>query len=140
MGFGPIGSAPIGAWPEKNLAGSVKATQAISIAYDLGDEIDIDIAAELWVRHDIDTSSPAPAPPESGERLLCYLLPVHRRNEILGDLAEDYRTNFLPKYGPREARRMYWAHFIRSVAATVPPWLWAAILGVLGWLWSKLGS
>ena len=80
------------------------------------------------------------APPQSAERLLCYLLPMHRRDEILGDLAEDYRTNFLPKYGLREARRMYWSNFIRSVATTVPPWIWAAILGAVGWLWSKLGS
>jgi hypothetical protein len=35
----------------------------------------------------------------------------------------DCRTSFLPKYGPREARRMYWSHFIRSIAGTVPPWL-----------------
>ena len=96
------------------------------------------VQADLRVRYDVDSSSPAP--PENVERLLCYLLPMDRRNEILGDLAEDYQTNLLPKYGPREARRMYWSHFIRSVAATVPPWLWAAILGAVGWVWSKLGS
>jgi hypothetical protein len=80
------------------------------------------------------------APPKNAERLACYLLPRHQREAILGDLEEDYRANLVFKYGERVARRMYWSQFFRSVAAMVPAGLWAAILGALGWLWSRLGG
>jgi hypothetical protein len=79
-------------------------------------------------------------PPAAAERVLCYLLPKRRRNDILGCIAEDYWTEFLPKFGAREARRMYWSQFIRSVAASVPWAVGAAVLGAVGWLWNKLGG
>jgi hypothetical protein len=85
-------------------------------------------------------ASPQMGPPATAERVLCYLLPRRRREEILGDLAEDYWTEFLPKFGLRAARRMYWSQFARSVAATVPAGAWAAAVGAIGWLWGKLGS
>jgi hypothetical protein len=81
-----------------------------------------------------------PSPLAAAERILCYILPKRRREEILGDLEEDYWTTFLPKYGPRKARRMYWSQFIRSVAAIVPWSVWAAIVGAIGWIWGKLRS
>jgi hypothetical protein len=86
---------------------------------------------------------PAP-PPRHAERLLNYVLPRARREEILGDLEEDYYTKWLPKYGAQEARRLYWADAIRSIA----PLLWtavkrsgiiAAILGAADWLRDRLG-
>jgi hypothetical protein len=85
-----------------------------------------------------------PPPPRHAERLLNYVLPRARREEILGDLEEDYYTKWVPKYGFQEARRLYWSDAIRSIA----PMLWsgvkgsgiiAAILGVAEWLRDRLG-
>jgi hypothetical protein len=85
-----------------------------------------------------------PPPPRQAERLLNYVLPRTRREEILGDLEEDYYNKWLPKYGVDEARRLYWADAIRSIA----PMLWTAvkrsgiitfILGAADWLRDRLG-
>jgi hypothetical protein len=83
-------------------------------------------------------------PPLKAERLLNYVLPRARREEILGDLEEDYHTNWLPKFGHREARRLYWWHAIRSTG----PMLWiglkasgiiTVLLGAARWLRDYLG-
>jgi hypothetical protein len=85
-----------------------------------------------------------PPRPRRAELLLNYILPKVRREEILGDLQEDYDTTWLPKFGPRQARRLYWWHAIRSIA----PMLWTAvkkwgiitfIIGAAHWLRDRLG-
>ena len=131
FGTGPFGTEPFGTVPqERNVAGTVAVSATIGTGHVQVGPIEADRAS----------TPPVPHLPPSAERLACYLLPRRQREAILGDLEEDYRTTFLPKFGPREARRMYWAHFIRSVAATVPAWIWAAVVGAVGWLLSKLGS
>jgi Heavy metal associated domain 2 len=86
----------------------------------------------------------ATPPPRQAERLLYYVLPRERRENVIGCLEEDYYTTWLPKFGPDEARRMYWSDAIRSIA----PMLWtglrrsaiiAAALGVADWLRDRLG-
>jgi hypothetical protein len=74
----------------------------------------------------------AAGPPRSAERLLYYMLPRKARIAILGDLAEDYWSDFLPKFGAREARRLYWWHAIRSIAAMVTRW--SIVATVVEWL------
>ena len=63
----------------------------------------------------IGSPTPAPAPPRGAERLLYYLLPRHHEADILGDLSEMYADTYT-KFGPQEARRLYWWHAIRSIA------------------------
>jgi hypothetical protein len=131
FGTGPFGTDPFGTVPqERDVAGSVNVSVTIGTGHVQVGPIEADRAS----------TPPAPPPPSSAERLACYLLPKRRREDILGDLEEDYRATFLPKFGPREARRMYWSHFIRSAAATVPAWIWTAVVGAVAWLWGKLGS
>jgi hypothetical protein len=86
----------------------------------------------------------SPPPPRRAELLLHYVLPRARRVEVLGDLEEDYQQEWLPKYGPHHARRMYWRHALRSIT----PLLWMAIkrwglitliLGAADWLRDRLG-
>jgi hypothetical protein len=60
----------------------------------------------------METQAPPPAPPQHAELLLHYALPRARREEILGDLEEDYYTEWLPKFGPREAQRLYWCNAV----------------------------
>jgi hypothetical protein len=129
LGSGPIGSRPIGA-----------AQDYVDLVVTL-DTGHIRLSATEMERFLCRMSSrSASSPPRSAERLACYLLPKRLREAILGDLEEDYRTTFLPKFSPREARRMYWSQFIRSVAAIVPAWIWAAVAGAFAWLWGRVGG
>jgi hypothetical protein len=101
--------------------------------------------ADLWAHaREVISILEAPPPPLAAERLLHYLLPRARREEILGDLQEDYYTTWLHKFGPREARRLYWWHALRSIA----PMLWSAvktsgivtlIIRTADWLRERLG-
>jgi hypothetical protein len=133
FGTGPFGTEPFGTVPqEPGAAGSRHETVVIGAA---NIRLEPDEMKRLLGRvlH-------ASAPPPNAERVVCYLLPKRQREAILGDLEEDYRTTFLPKFGPREARRMYWSQFIRSVAAIMPGWIWAVVAGAFTWLWGKVGS
>ena len=122
FGTGPFGTEPLGSAPQ-----------------------DFEVARRLIATISIDGlpvtngSAASSSPPPNVERLACYLLPKRRREEILGDLEEDYWTNFLPKFGPRQARRMYWSQFVRSVAAIAPGWVWAAAGAAVSWLWGNPG-
>ena len=42
-------------------------------------------------------------------------LPRHHRDHVLGDLAEDYITHALPRFGPRRARLWLWIHLVKAV-------------------------
>ena len=53
------------------------------------------------------------------ERLLYFLLPRSDREVIAGDLEEDFRTNILPKFGPRFARWWYRWQVARTIFAIV---------------------
>jgi hypothetical protein len=133
FGTGSFGSGPFGSVAEsaKVAFEAARATEAaVKAATELIRSVELMRAVE----------QAPPPPPATAERLACYLLPKRQRETILGDLEEDYRTTFLPKFGPQEARRMYWSQFIRSVAALMPGWIWAAAGGAIGWLWSKLSS
>ena len=78
-------------------------------------------------------------PPQSAE-LLLHLMPKRDREYILGDLEEDFRTDFLPKFGPEKARRLYWWHAVRSVLAVVLGRVrWLIRVAAVGWLLGKLG-
>ena len=78
-------------------------------------------------------------PPQSAE-LLLHLMPERDREYILGDLEEDFRTDFLPKFGPEKARRLYWWHAVRSVLAVVLGRVrWLIRVAAVGWLLGKLG-
>ena len=78
-------------------------------------------------------------PPEHAE-LLLHLVPRRDREYILGDLEEDFRTAFLPKFGPEKARRLYWWHAVRSVLAVVLGRVrWLIRVAAVGWLVGKLG-
>ena len=140
----PIGSAGVAAGTSSAVAAGASFTATVRTGGAIGvgkTDVLLKVSRTSDDKPPVVLADRASSPPIApAERCLCYLLPRRQREAILGDLEEDYRTNFLPKFGAREARRMYWSHFIRSAAATVPPWLWAAILGAVGWLWSKRGS
>lgn len=105
LGFGPIGSAPIGAMPEElEAAEDVVATAAV-------------IVKMTGERVHVSEHVPAPAqpvPPVAAERLLRWVLPLKEQAPLLGDLAEMY-ADTRSKFGMREARRLYWSHSIRSI-------------------------
>ncbi len=56
-------------------------------------------------------------PPKRAEILLHAGLSKRDREHVIGDLDEDFRTLWQPNFGARTARRLYWAHAIRTVVA-----------------------
>jgi hypothetical protein len=77
---------------------------------------------------------------EVAERLLCYFRTKPQRASILRPLEQEYRADWFPDYGPREAWWIFWTRFALEVLKTIPWKIWAAILGLVCWLWSKLGG
>ncbi len=63
------------------------------------------------------------SPPAAARYLLRLFLRRDEREFILGDLEEEYRTDVLPRLGPRAARRWYWSQVLRSLrpAQVLPP-------------------
>ena len=76
-------------------------------------------------------------PPKWGEYLLYFFLPKKDREHIPGDLAEEYNTILVPKFGLASARRWYWKQVFTSVWPVVGPRL-GGLLAVgglaLSWL------
>src|SRR5262249_15256743 len=64
----------------------------------------------------------ADAPPElpSTARFLLLLIPKKDRNNLVGDLEEEFSMIVLPHYGLRRARTWYW----EQVFASLVPILW----------------
>jgi len=50
-------------------------------------------------------------PPKLAECLIS-LIPVKHREDLAGDLEEDYWNRFVPRHGARVARRLYWLHAV----------------------------
>lgn len=63
--------------------------------------------------------SPAPPPPQCAEFLLYCFLSKEDRAGLIGDLVGEYRTEVLPKFGPRRAKIWYWSQVVRSIAPVV---------------------
>ena len=83
--------------------------------------------------------------PQGGEKLLYWLLPKEHREYIPGDLAEEFFTVVLPKFGLRYARWWYW----RQVVASTGPILRnrlrkllaiGSLLAVAERVWRQFGS
>lgn len=64
-------------------------------------------------------------PPRWAERVLALLLDAERRDDVLGDLLEEYREAIQPKRGASAADRWY----MRQVAGFLwqRTWLWSAV-------------
>ncbi len=54
-------------------------------------------------------------PPKSAKYLIYLFLPATDRENIAGDLAEEYQTIILPEFGLRRARFWYWKQVICSI-------------------------
>jgi hypothetical protein len=61
------------------------------------------------------------APPRRAEFLLYFVLPTEDRECIPGDLAEEYATIILPKFGPRRAKVWYWKQVVCSMWPLIRP-------------------
>jgi hypothetical protein len=55
-------------------------------------------------------------PPQLAEALIS-LIPVKHRENLLGDVEEDYRNRFIPRHGLRMARFLYWVQTVYAVLA-----------------------
>jgi hypothetical protein len=53
--------------------------------------------------------------PSFADECMTFLLPRDQRDEIMGDLEEDYRVNIVPKLGEKLAKRWYWFQAIRTI-------------------------
>ncbi len=59
-----------------------------------------------WIDWEIDLNETAPSPPRLAEFLL-LLIPLRQREDILGDLEEEFNTRVVPQYGIFWARLYY---------------------------------
>ncbi len=69
-------------------------------------------------------------PPRVAEFLL-LLIPIKYRENLLGDLEEEYRTRLLPRYGLRKAQVYYCAQVLFSIGA----FLARSLAGIAGIHW-----
>lgn len=83
----------------------------------------------------LESSKPVNAPPKAAKFIL-LLVPRRYRENLIGDLEEEYITILLPEYGVRRARTSYWW----QVAISIGPLLWAQMKRVvaISWLWKRV--
>jgi hypothetical protein len=76
------------------------------------------------------------SPPKLGEYAL-LLIPKRNRENLIGDLEEEYRTVILPKYGPRLAAIWYWVQAVWVIG----PFIWAGVKRATGLeiIWKLIG-
>lgn len=55
------------------------------------------------------------APPVAGCYLLDLLLPRKHRDNIIGDIEQDYRTNIFPRYGRTAASIWFWKQVVMEI-------------------------
>lgn len=60
-------------------------------------------------------------PPANAELLLRFLLPLSVRDQLIGDLTEEFQE--VTKFGYRKAVCWYWFQALRSILALCWPWL-----------------
>ena len=73
-------------------------------------------------------TSDAPRELPSTATFLLLLIPKKDRDNLVGDLEEEFFTRMLPRYGPKSARRWYWEQVIVSLG----PILWTQVKHVAG--------
>jgi hypothetical protein len=95
----------------------------------------------------IDKVLPAPPssadPPTGASFLLDLCLPKVDREVIPGDLAEEFTTCILPKYGVRRARLWFWMQTVRTVATRNPVCRWILVgrlVRIGEWIFRKIGG
>jgi hypothetical protein len=74
--------------------------------------------------------------PPSGAKFLLLLIPRQHREDLIGDLEEEFHTILIPEYGLKAARRWYWWHVFISIG----PLVWGKLKRVVGlvWLWKSV--
>jgi hypothetical protein len=77
-----------------------------------------------------------PFSPPKVAKFILLLVPKHHRENLIGDLEEEYATILLPEFGVRKARTWYWW----QVTLSVGPLLWAQFkrAAAFAWLWKRV--
>ncbi|MDH3673794.1 MAG: permease prefix domain 2-containing transporter [Gammaproteobacteria bacterium] len=70
--------------------------------------------------------------PRRAEQLATLFFTKHLRENVLGDLEEEFETIIVPKFGVRFGRRWYWFQVVRSIWAVMGASLLK--LGLIAWL------
>ena len=80
---------------------------------------------------------PVSTEPPRYAKFLLLLVPKRNRENILGDIEEEYRDVILPDYGLRAARLWYWS----QVSLSLAPLIWTVLQRVAGlaflWKWFR---
>jgi hypothetical protein len=115
LGFGPIGTRPIGAVP-----GRVDVSVTLETGHILTIEAKAQAPSNLTMLMPTQNRGlRAPAPPRNAEFLLYCFLSKEDRAGLIGDLMQEYQMDVLPKFGPRRANVWYWSQVMRSIAPVV---------------------
>jgi hypothetical protein len=77
-----------------------------------------------------------PTSPPKAAKFILLLVPKRHRENLIGDLEEEYATILLPEFGVRKARTWYWW----QVTLSVGPFLWVQIkrVAAAAWLWKRV--
>lgn len=115
---------------------SLSEQRELSITVEYGEEVDYREGIRDYESDDFTTTllgvSEVVAPPRLAQFIL-LLIPLSQRDQLMGDLEEEYRTVVLPKY-PKLAKLYYWWHALTEVACAVTNGLKGV---VLDWVFSK---
>jgi hypothetical protein len=79
-------------------------------------------------------------PPKPAEMMLYFFLPRNHREDLVGDLSQDY-NEFAPKFGRRLANLMYCCRVAKEIAAVLGLRLWmlgALLVWVISWIFNGL--
>jgi hypothetical protein len=99
----------------------------------VGESADVEVFEDgklvAWIsaKH-LRTANGAVAKPPVSAQFLLLLLPKKYRENLVGDIDEEFSTVVLPRHGPRKARLWYWC----QVIASIMPFVWAQIKRVAG--------
>lgn len=80
-------------------------------------------------------------PPALAEWLLAWFMSKAQRDDVLGDLEEEFLTDKLPVLGPRAARLWYWSQIVKSIWPLVrAALLRISTLNAIVSLWRRFGG
>lgn len=102
--------------------------QRNSVVHQRRDLEDGHILLAIFVIVAIALRSQAPDAPPRAAKFMLLLIPKKYRENIVGDLEEEYRTQVLPEFGPRKAAIWYWTQVLCSLL----PLAWSQIKRIAG--------
>jgi hypothetical protein len=85
------------------------------------------VIAQSIVHGSVRVETQADVIPATGEWLLAWFMDKARRDEVLGDIKEEFLTDKLAALGQRSAKLWYWTQIMKSIWPFLRAWLLRAL-------------